>query len=616
MRELNFEAIVVGGGHAGIEAVRALSARGHRVALVTLDRQKIGAMSCNPAIGGVAKSHLVFEIDALGGLMGVAADQAAIQSRRLNLKKGPAVRSTRVQCDKLRYASYMVREVSKLPGVTIIESELLGFDSSGGIVSRVTLADGSSISARAVVITAGTFMQAIMFCGEERSVGGRFGDKAAQGLSRAIAETGHSLKRLKTGTPARLQSASINFSQLERQAGDPERRRFSWRDTDNRLPQISCFMTYTNARTHDVIRANFDRAPLFSGEIVGAGPRYCPSIEDKVRRFGERERHQIFLEPEGLDLKSIYPNGMSTSLPADAQLDFLRTIEGLEKVELARPGYAVEYDSMDPMELRPSLMSSFVKGLFFAGQVNRTSGYEEAAAQGLWAGIAASRYLRDEDEIQPDRSRSYMETLVDDLVSKGTDEPYRLFTSRSEYRLLLREDNAFERLQELGESLGLVSEQQRKYHKQIEASVSALRRELTTRRHRLSADKLVSLYDLLKRTDMSWESLAPHLDGNDLGEVSDRAIEKIEIDAKYSGYLVRVESELQEFRKAQGWALNPEVDVDHIAALSMEDREKIRAAKPRNVLELSRISGVTPAAVLAVIRTPGAIRTRAPACST
>jgi tRNA uridine 5-carboxymethylaminomethyl modification enzyme len=308
-----------------------------------------------------------------------------------------------------------------------------------------------------------------------------------------------------------------------------------------------------------------------------------------------------------LDLKSIYPNGMSTSLPADAQVDFFRTIEGLEKVELARPGYAVEYDSMNPMELTPGLMSSFVDGLFFAGQVNRTSGYEEAAAQGLWAGIAASRFLQAEEELRPDRSRSYLETLIDDLVGKGTEEPYRMFTSRSEYRLLLREDNAFERMRSLGESLGLVSEQQRRYHDKVDGDVNQLKIKLSTQRHRLSVDKMISLFELLKRTDVQWETLAPMIDADGLGDLSDRAIEKIEIDAKYSGYLHRVEAELKELRRAQAWGLSSSFDVAAIAALSMEDREKIRKAQPRNVLELSRISGVTPSAVLAVIRHPGAI---------
>lgn len=599
-----FDAIVVGGGHAGVEAVRALSARGHQVALVTLDRLKIGAMSCNPAIGGVAKSHLVFEVDALGGLMGTAADESAIQARRLNLKKGPAVRSTRIQCDKLRYAAYMVNAVAALPGVTIIESELAGFDFESGKIRSVTLADGTVLATQAVVITAGTFMKAIMFCGDERSVGGRFGDKAAEGLSASIARTGHSLKRLKTGTPARLKASSINFDILERQWGDPEQRSFSWRKTTQRLPQISCYMTYTNARTHDVIRANFGRAPLFSGEIVGEGPRYCPSIEDKVRRFAERERHQIFLEPEGLDLTSIYPNGMSTSLPADAQLDFLRTIVGLEQVELARPGYAVEYDSMNPTELRCNFMSSLVDGLFFAGQVNRTSGYEEAAAQGLWAGIGASRFLRGEPALQPDRSRSYLETLVDDLVTKGTDEPYRMFTSRSEYRLRLREDNAFERLGDLAQELGVVSEQQVDYHRALAIEVDALKVKLGEQRVRLSTDRMASLFELLKRTDVTWESLAPHLGSQ---EASDLAIEKIEIDAKYSGYMQRMESELAELQKAKAWLLRPGFDVGAVVGLSTEDREKIRAANPTSIYELSRISGVTPSAVLAVIRAPGSV---------
>lgn len=603
-----FDAIVVGGGHAGIEAARALASTGHKVALVTLDQTKIGAMSCNPAIGGVAKSHLVFEVDSLGGLMGIAADRSAIQSRRLNLKKGPAVRSTRVQCDKLRYAAFMGAVLKQFENLTIIESELMGFSHKQGKVSSVLLADGVEIAARAVIITAGTFMKAIMFCGENRLTGGRFGDKAAEGLSASILSTGHTLKRLKTGTPARLKANTINFSNLERQWGDPEQRRFSWIKTENRLPQVSCYMTYTNERTHDVIRSNFHRAPLFSGEIVGEGPRYCPSIEDKVRRFADRQRHQIFLEPEGLDLETIYPNGMSTSLPADAQLDFLRTIVGLESVELARPGYAVEYDSMNPLELRPTLMSSYVEGLFFAGQVNRTSGYEEAAAQGLWAGLAASRYLNNQPEILPERSRSYMETLVDDLVTKGTEEPYRMFTSRSEYRLLLREDNAFERLGKLGVETGLVGDLQKKHHEQLENKVKNLKEQLLSKRVTLSPGRMATLFDLLKRTDVTWESLAPSLELNHSDDVPDLAIEKIEIDAKYSGYLHRMQTELTELQKAISWGLRPGLAVDEILSLSTEDREKIKKANPKNVLELSKISGVTPSAVLAVIRHPGAIQ--------
>ena len=597
-----FDAIVIGGGHAGVEATRALSARGFEVGLVTLDPEKIGAMSCNPAIGGVAKSHLVFEIDALGGWMGACADSNSIQSRRLNLNKGPAVRSTRVQCDKDRYAKTMSKWVRSLSNVRIIAGEAARIIYSHGMVSGLELKDGVKLESRAVLVTAGTFMRGLMFCGEERKSGGRFGDTAADILTMSIVEGGHAVSRLKTGTPARLRASSVNFSKAsEIQWGDPEQRRFSWRKPRSCLPQLSCYMVHTNERTHEIIRANFDRSPLFSGDIQGVGPRYCPSVEDKIKRFPERLRHQIFLEPEGLNSDSIYPNGLSTSLPADVQLSFLRSIIGLETCELIRPGYAVEYDTINPLELGDGLMSRFSPGLFFAGQVNRTSGYEEAAAQGLWAGIGAGLYLKSEEALKAKRSRSYIETLVDDLVTKGTDEPYRLFTSRSEYRLLLREDNAHDRLLALGDSLGLVSSEQLENYRTLELETASLKKRVQSERKRLSADRVLSLYEYLKRPEILWEDLAAEMDL--LG--CDRALERIEIEAKYSGYLEKQESELRQLENIQGWAIDDTVDLRTIKTLSHEVLEKCLFHKPKNIAELASISGITPAAVLAIAKAAG-----------
>jgi tRNA uridine 5-carboxymethylaminomethyl modification enzyme len=601
---MDFDAIVIGGGHAGVEASRVLSSRGFKTALVTFDRTKIGAMSCNPAIGGVAKGHLVYEIDALGGMMGWAADRNSIQGRRLNMNRGPAVRSTRVQCDKDLYAKTLSAVMADKENLSILEGEAksLLVNSSGELVG-VRLSDGSEVKSRAVLVTSGTFMGGIMFCGDDRAVGGRVGEKASNGLSDSIASLGHSILRLKTGTPARLKAESIRFSKLEKQWGDAELRKFSWREVDHRLPQLCCYLTYTTERTHDVIRANFGRSPLFSGEIAGVGPRYCPSVEDKVRRFPDRERHQIFLEPEGLSNNSIYPNGLSTSLPADVQLDFLRTIEGLEEVELLRPGYAVEYDAMDPTELNSGFMSRAVSGLFFAGQINRTSGYEEAAAQGLWAGINAARWLEEKDALRPLRSRSYLETLVDDLTRVGTREPYRMFTSRSEYRLLLREDNARERLFELGLSENIIGEEQKRFHESRLVAVAEGRQVLGKERIRLNADRVIGLWDYLRRPEVSWESLLDQ--GFELGSLPDEVLERVEVEAKYEGYLQRQERELSELSRMSAILLGDLEVLSKTQDLSAEIKEKVLKQRPKSVLELSMISGVTPAAVLAISRKYG-----------
>jgi tRNA uridine 5-carboxymethylaminomethyl modification enzyme len=606
---MKFEAIVIGGGHAGVEATRALSSMGAQVALITLDERKVGAMSCNPAIGGVAKSHLVFEVDALGGIMGAAADATGIQSRRLNLNKGPAVRSTRVQCDKARYQSLVSDWIAGLPGVTVVRAEAKEVLSVNGRVTGVLLQDGSSVEARAVVVTSGTFMGGLLFCGDIRERGGRFGDNASEGLSESIYRLGHGRARLKTGTPARLKAETIDFSQWSPQWGDPERRTFSWRSSHgNKLPQLSCYIGFTSEKTHDVIRRNFHRSPLFSGDIVGIGPRYCPSVEDKVRRFADRDRHQIFLEPEGLDTNSIYPNGMSTSLPADVQLEFLRTIAGLERVELLRPGYAVEYDVFDPRELTGGFQSKFCSGLFIGGQVNRTSGYEEAAAQGLWAGLQAGRFLRDLPEALPDRSRSYLETLVDDLTTKGSEEPYRMFTSRSEFRLLLREDNAHERMRGLALENGLILAEQVDWFESVSRETAALAARLSSERIRIDEDRVISLREYLKRPEVNWETLV--LQRDDLP--SDLAIEKVEIEAKYAGYLQKQANELKEYQLLQEWLLPETLNLRDIPALSKEVVEKVERHRPRTIRELASISGVTPAAVIAIGRSQGFKRAALP----
>lgn len=603
MKKTNFDAVIVGGGHAGIEAMRVLSQRNLSVALVTLDPNKNGAMSCNPAIGGVAKGHLVYEIDALGGLMGHVADQASIQGRRLNMNKGPAVRSTRVQCDKDRYVKIMNGEISKLKNLEIIAGEAADilFEGSQNNVTGLLLKDGSKITCRAVIITAGTFMNGLMFCGKERNVGGRIGDQAALHLSRSLVRMGHELTRLKTGTPPRLDARSLDFVRMEKQWGDAEIRQFSWKEVKGKLPQTCCYITYTNEAAHEVIREHMHESPLFSGEIQGVGPRYCPSIEDKIKRFPQRLRHQIFIEPEGLDTVSIYPNGLSTSLSQEVQEKYLKHIPGLESVKLLRPGYAVEYDTINPLDLRTNFMSKFAQGLFLAGQVNRTSGYEEAASQGLWAGIGASNYLLGEEEVLPDRSRSYMETLVDDLTSKGTNEPYRMFTSRSEFRLLLREDNAQERLFSLADKLGLLSKEQVLHYEKSQLEMKLALETLSEQKVRLSKDKVITLYEYLKRPEHTWETIDVEMEN----PLSDLAIERAEIEAKYSGYLDRQRQELESLQKTKEWLLDPNVSLDAVPSLSLEVKEKYKTHKPRNVYELSRLSGITPTAVLNIVKVAG-----------
>jgi len=597
---MDFDAIVVGAGHAGLEAARVFAARGQSVALVTLSKSRLGALSCNPAVGGVAKGHLVFEIDACGGVMGHAADANAIQSRRLNMRKGPAVRSTRVQCDKDRYTNYMSTLFPKISGISVLEAEAKRLVIKNKKVVAVELVDGAKITSHVVVVTAGTFMRGMMFFGHQKKVGGRIGDKAADFLSESISvDCGHSLERLKTGTPARLDKRTIDFSILEKQWGDPEHRRFSWQgDKASRLPQLCCYLTYTNDRTHNIIRANFDKSPLFSGEIEGVGPRYCPSIEDKIKRFPDRSRHQIFLEPEGLNSVYIYPNGMSTSLPEDIQLEYLQSIKGLASVKILKAGYAVEYDTLDPTELASSLMSKNTEGLFFAGQVNRSSGYEEAAAQGLWAGINASRYIDGLEMESPNRGRSYMETLVDDLVKKGSKEPYRLFTSRSEYRSILREDNAMERMFDFASKNNILTEEQKVYSSRLQEKINKNSKLLANKKIRVSDDRVISLKEYLKRPGVTWEDLAV----DHSVQEDDIVIEKLEVEAKYSGYVKRQQKEVEELSKLQNCKIPSDFDISKVSGVSKEIQEKFNLCKPLNLLSFLGESGVTPASVLLLKR--------------
>jgi len=596
-----FDAIIVGGGHAGIEALRVLCKKGHRVALVTLNKNKNGAMSCNPAIGGVAKGHMVHELDVLGGLMSEAADFATIQSRRLNMKKGPAVRSTRVQCDKDLYVSFMNSKLAQLEGLSVIEAEASELIVKNNKITGLRLADDVELECRALIITAGTFMSAVMHCGQKKTIGGRIGDKASNFLSKSLQAYGHSLSRLKTGTPPRLSSKSINFNNLEKQWSDESPKFFSWKNTSFQQKQLCCYITYTGAETEEIVKKYMDESPLFSGEIKGTGPRYCPSIEDKYKRFPDKKRHQIFLEPEGLTSDSVYPNGLSTSLSLETQMKFVRSIPGLECIEILRPGYAVEYDSLNPQEMTEQLMSKSVKGLFFAGQINRTSGYEEAAVQGLWAGLNASQMLDNKDFIFPDRSRSYMDTLVDDLVKKGTLEPYRMFTSRSEYRLTLREDNSPNRLFELASEHSLLEDKQISYYKDYFENIDKINSFSSAKRIRVNKDKVHSLSEHLKRPEVSLIDYCKEESSFSFSSPSFlRAMEKVEIDLKYSGYLSRQNDEQKKLKSLSLLELDPDTDLSLVQGIKEELREKFRKHRPKSVKELLSISGMSPTAVLII----------------
>jgi tRNA uridine 5-carboxymethylaminomethyl modification enzyme len=595
---LDFDIVVVGGGHAGIEAISAACRLGLSCALVTMDPGRIGEMSCNPAIGGLAKSHLVKEIDALGGEMGKLADKAGIQFKVLNRSKGPAVRATRVQCDRVLYRQASQDRVRQLPGLTILADEIIGLILTGKSVAGATLRKAGKIHCRSVIICSGTFLEGLTHCGSSQKHEGRYGEAPSIGLSQQMRVLGFRTGRLKTGTPPRIDGRSVDWSRTTPQPGDHPVQPFSPETDAISLPQLLCHLTRTNAQTHALIKSRLAESPMFNGQISAIGPRYCPSVEDKVVRFPEKSGHQIFLEPEGLDTEELYVNGFATSLPADLQLAALRTVAGLEEVAMNRAGYAVEYDFFPPDQIRPTLETKLIGGLYFAGQINGTSGYEEAAAQGLMAGINAACALLGRPQIVIGRHEGYIGVLVDDLCTLAPEEPYRMFTSRAEYRLLLREDNAEERLLERGSELGLISDS----------------RATRFREQRLEADRLKAMFHV-KHPDNLGAQSNPGFRGRTLAQIirlpavtpedvfpldsawtrlERRFAEKLAIEIKYDGYLKRQERDISRLTALDSLAVPSDFDFLQVKGIKTEAREKLSRIRPATLGQASRIAGVTP----------------------
>jgi tRNA uridine 5-carboxymethylaminomethyl modification enzyme len=611
-----FDVIIVGGGHAGTEAALAAARMGARTLLLTQSIETLGQMSCNPAIGGIGKGHLVKEIDALGGLMARAADAAAIQSRTLNASKGPAVRATRVQADRQLYKAFVRHALENQPNLTLFQQECGDLIVENGAVGGVTTVTGIEFRAAAVVLTVGTFLAGRIHVGLDNYAGGRAGDPPSNRLAERLRALPFRTARLKTGTPPRIDGRTIDYSTLARQHSDDPRPVFSYLGRASDHPrQLPCHITATTERTHEIIRAATDRSPMFTGKIEGVGPRYCPSVEDKVVRFADKTSHQIFIEPEGLLTHEIYPNGISTSLPYDVQFEFVRTIRGFENAHITRPGYAIEYDFFDPRDLHASLETRPLAGLFFAGQINGTTGYEEAAAQGLIAGINAVRSVRGQERFVPHRGESYVGVLIDDLVTRGTREPYRMFTSRAEHRLLLREDNADLRLTPRGRELGLVDDARWAFFEaKREGSARELARFQATRikAHEIPADwqarvlgdtttrDALSAFDLLRRPEVGYDDVI-ELVGPMAVPADDRLPPQIraqlEVAAKYAGYIERQEEEIERHRRNEETRLPPDLDYARVAGLSNEVRQKLAQLRPATVGQASRVPGVTPAAV-------------------
>lgn len=602
-----YEIIVVGAGHAGCEAALAAARLGCRTLLLNLHLDAVAQMSCNPAIGGLAKGHLVREIDALGGEMARAIDATGIQFRTLNTKKGPAVRASRAQADRRAYQMYMKRVVELQTNLDLKQGAVVRLIMRGEQVVGVETSEGLSFYGQTVILTTGTFMRGLIHIGLQHFPGGRAGEPPSMGLSDHLADLGLRVDRLKTGTPARLDGNTIDYSKLEPQYGDEPPKPFSVDTLKITNPQVPCYVTATNARTHDIIRSGLDRSPLYQGVIEGIGPRYCPSIEDKVMRFPDKDSHHVFLEPEGLETTEVYPNGVSTSLPPDIQLAYLRTIPGLENVEIMRPGYAIEYDFLDPIQLLPSLESKTIKNLFLAGQINGTSGYEEAAAQGLVAGINAVHMLRSKPTVMFSRDEAYIGVMIDDLVTCGTTEPYRMFTSRAEYRLLLREDNADQRLTPQGRQIGLIGETRwKKFSEkmdQIEKGMHFLENRRLSPSDQETIQKLglgdlkngVSFAQLLKRPDLDAEEL--FVCDEESAAFPAEVREQLQIEIKYEGYIVRQKEMVERFQRSEQISIPEDMDYFSIEGLSIEVREKLDKVRPLNLGQAARIPGVTPAAV-------------------